>query len=398
LFVVQVGNGFTTGGGVVIAEQHVLTHRSIVRGASRGFIQDSQGRRLEARVLSEDPELDVALLQVAELSDAAEVGLSGELLKGDTVMTQVFDGGGSPVASTGRVVGWKYERGRAFMETNLDTPSEAKGAGIFGPYGKLVGVQAFKLGSERTFVLPIEYITNGPGAVTASILGVREDDPAFTATRASAAKHLESIVVALDYDELKARRSASRTALVGSLTMLDSKSEPSRNGVSYRLEAADAAGAQRVLAEGDITPAHRRWAAQPEAFADISAQMVETFGDIWVEDNLAQNDYGELRYRIPVEPICGNVTEGDAHALTVTLSDGRSTGHQVFFDMAAVCGGGAAGEGEAWEADWFSGPAPAAPVAAAEDGMTKAKMKMKSKRKGKRKRRGKRKSRRRRRR
>jgi len=368
LFVVQVSNGFTDGGGVIVAEQHVLVHRNVLRDADKGFVLDSQGRRLKGRVLSEDPELNVTLLYVEELTDAADVGLSGELLKGDTVLTQVFDSSGAPAQNKGRVIGWQYDRGKAYMETNLGTPAEARGAGVFGPYGRLIGILAFKLGTKRTFILPIEYMTNGPRAMLSGVLGEQDDDPAFAATRASASKHVDPITVALEYDELAAQRSASRSALLGSLTMLDSKAEPGRTKVSYRLEAVDDKGAKRVIAEGDIAKNDRRWAPQQEAFTAISAKMADAFGDIWVEDNLEKNDYGELRYRIPVEPFCSSVVDGDTHALTITLADSRTTGRQVFFDMAAVCGGTAGGDGESWEANWFSGapgadPTPAAPAA-----------------------------------
>jgi hypothetical protein len=400
LFVVQVSNGFTTGGGVVVVDQHVLAHRKVLTNADQGIVIDSQGRQLRGRILSEDPELEVILMYVEELTDSADIGLSGDLLKGDNVFTQVYDGSGTPQESKGRVVGWQYHRGKAYMETDLGTPAAANGAGIFGPYGRLIGIQAFKLGSERTFILPIEYLTNGPRAMLTGVLGEREDDPAFAATRASASNQVDPITVRLAYDELETRRSGSRSALVGSITMLDSKAEPSRKKVAYRLEAVDARGAKRTVAQGEIAEKDRRWVPQPERFEAITQKMSDAFGEIWVEDNLAKNDYGELRYRIPVTPFCANVVDGDTHALTVTLADGRTTGRQVFFDMAAVCGGTAGGEGEAWESSWFSGPPtePSDAATPAEDGpyegeaaIDEAPAKGKKKRKGRKKRKGKRK-------
>ncbi len=393
LFVVQVSNGFTRGGGVVVADGHVLTHRSILEGADNGDVLDSQGRRLRARVLSEEPELDVALLGVEELADAADIGLSGELLKGDSVFTQTYDSTGAPRQNRGRVVGWQYHRGKAYMETDLGTPEEARGAGVFGPYGRLIGVQAFKLGSERTFLLPIEYVTNGPGALLSGLLGEQEDDAAFAATRRSASQQLEPITVPLEYDTLETRRSASRSALVGSIAMLDSKASPSRARVTFRLEAVDAKGAKRTVAEGAVPKRDRRWVAQPQELAAITRTMSDAYGDIWVEDNLSQNDYGELRYRVPVEAFCDQVVDGDTHAFTVLLGDNRTTGRQIIFDMAAVCAGTAVGDGESWEASWFSRePAadpPEAAAAAVEEQPAKDKKK-KGKKKTKKKRRKKR--------
>ena len=39
-------NGFTHGGGVVVAEQHVITHRTILERADHAYVLDGQGRRL----------------------------------------------------------------------------------------------------------------------------------------------------------------------------------------------------------------------------------------------------------------------------------------------------------------------------------------------------------------
>jgi hypothetical protein len=73
-----------------------------------------------------------------------------------------------------------------------------------------------------------------------------------------------------------------------------------------------------------------------------------------------------LRFRIPFAPFCSKVTENEAHVLTITLDDGRTTGPMQYPDLVNVCTGQEDGDGSAWEQQWGM-VQPASPPAAQED-------------------------------
>ena len=58
------------------------------------------------------------------------------------------------------------------------------------------------MGPEATYLLPIEYVTNGPKAITSGPLGEKEDDELFAAKRAEGEKHPDAMPEPLNFDEL----------------------------------------------------------------------------------------------------------------------------------------------------------------------------------------------------
>ncbi|MFC1609479.1 trypsin-like peptidase domain-containing protein [Myxococcota bacterium] len=383
LFVVQVSNGFDTAAGVTIAEGHIVTSSKLLAGMDVAEVLVSQAEKVEGLVVERDDRLGIALVQIQGAPDRPSIGASGELLKSDPLVTRTFLAAGQATIGSGKLVGWSYAEGLAYMETNLAAQS---GAGFFDAYGKLVAVQAFRIEPQRTFLLPIEYITNGPRALTRTLLDERDDDEAFSATRAEANKHPDRIPIQLEYEEITNSHAFSKTALVGALTLLDSKEDPAHaKPVAFEIEAAAQAG-PKVVASGTIDQVNVSWASQPDSFTRIKSEQLDNFGDIWVEDNLAPRDYGELRYRLPLASFCSKVSSSTVYALQLTLADGRTPGRLVLADLSNGCSG-SGGDGDGLENAWFSSPV-ATPTMTPSKKTSKAKHKRKKgKRKGKRKRR-----------
>jgi hypothetical protein len=383
LSLVQLNNGFARAGGVMVAPRHILTDLNFARGLQTVEVLSGDGRAMAGVVTRTAPEFRVALVRVdqAEL-EPANVGVSGDLLKGDTLTTRVFSEGGADELVTGRLAGWEYVEGIAFMEASLKTPKSAAGIGVFSDSGKLVGVQSFQLPPDRTFLVPIDYVTNGPNALTADLLGDRVDDRAFAATRTEASKHMEKLIRPIRYEELAQKHGFSRKAFVAGIRMLDSKQDPAHaKPLKFKLDAAVGSGTKTV-AKGSIDGKNLRWALLKTEYDEMVATQEEAYGELFVEDNLKPNDYGELRYRIPFDSFCPMVANGKPHALIVTLADGRQTEQLVFSGLSETCAGTGANGGFDLEREWFSGAAPvtAAPPAAVK----RAKMKSKKKRKARR--------------
>ncbi|OGR12771.1 MAG: hypothetical protein A2341_21800 [Deltaproteobacteria bacterium RIFOXYB12_FULL_58_9] len=351
--VVRVGNGLGFAGGVAIAEGHVLTTHDILSEAWTGRLVSGGGQVVTGKVVGRDAEHEVALLRTdGDGILAADIGSSGDLLKSDALVTLVFDDDGNASVRQGRVVRWQYSGGIGYIEADLDVGRNSAGAGVFGPNGRLVGIYAFKV-EDRAFVLPIEYVTNGPDALTASLLGERSDDSAFGPTRKSAAEHQEKIRTKLYYDALVSEYSYSGKSLIVSMTMLDKKASPSRvKSIDYVLEAADSAHERRQVAAGSFSRADQAWIEKSAAFKKIREAMADAYGELWVQDMLDPCDYGDLRVRMATGDICSKTRLGDIHAVSVTLSDGRTTGPLTIFNMADVCGGSGADQGNGWDAAW----------------------------------------------
>ncbi len=128
----------------------------------------------------------------------------------------------------------------------------------------------------------------------------------------------------------------------------------------------------------------------PAEYKEVIDLQIEEFGELWVEDILAANNYGELRFRIPLAPFCSKVSAGDTHAVTVTVADKRSTGRLIFSGFADACAGTGDDNGDAMESELFSGAVAKAPAAPAGKSGKKAKKKGKKKKKKKKKKRKKR--------
>ncbi len=368
--VVQVTDGFRFGGGVIITDQHVLSQAAMVRNVEDASVVDSTGKGSRARVTGRNMELNSAMLFIEAGSlPKVKIGDSTTVVEGSPVATQLFDAQGKPTLKTGTFKGWRYSEGRAYMETDLDTPETNAGAGVIGADGKLIGLQSFKMGSKLTYVLPIEYLTNGPKALTASALGEKKDNPGFVAKRAEAEKHTEALPTPLTYDNLSYEFAFSKTALVGVVRMLDKKDAPVHGQpLKWKFDAIDEAQTKKILGEGTLDATNVKWATSPEALAEVTKSMTDSYGEAWVKENLAPYEFGELRWRLPFAPICGKVTDKEVHTLVLTLADGRATQAMSFNDMVNICAAQEEGEGATMEKDWgFTGEpatAPKAPKAA----------------------------------
>ena len=101
------------GTGVVIVENGtVLTSLHVVAGASRVKVQFAEGLESEAKIVTAQPENDLAVLKVETLPDdlvAATMASAKDLVPGDTVVAIGFPFGIGPSVSAGVVSGLNRE-------------------------------------------------------------------------------------------------------------------------------------------------------------------------------------------------------------------------------------------------------------------------------------------------
>ncbi|MFI6734682.1 S1C family serine protease [Nonomuraea sp. NPDC050451] len=99
--VVSVETGSGGGSGFVVdGRGHILTNAHVIRGSDRATVVLNDGRRINARVIGEDDDEDLAVLEVdypRELTPAT-LGRSGDLAVGDQVLAI-----GSPLGLSGTV-------------------------------------------------------------------------------------------------------------------------------------------------------------------------------------------------------------------------------------------------------------------------------------------------------
>ncbi|MEV4011886.1 trypsin-like peptidase domain-containing protein [Nonomuraea angiospora] len=99
--VVSVETGSGSGSGFVVdGSGHILTNAHVIRGGDRATVVLNDGRRISARVIGEDDDEDLAVLEVdypRELTPAT-LGRSGDLAVGDQVLAI-----GSPLGLSGTV-------------------------------------------------------------------------------------------------------------------------------------------------------------------------------------------------------------------------------------------------------------------------------------------------------
>lgn len=99
--VVSVETGGGGGSGFVVdGRGHILTNAHVIRGSDRATVVLNDGRRINARVIGEDDDEDLAVLEVdypRELTPAT-LGRSGDLAVGDQVLAI-----GSPLGLSGTV-------------------------------------------------------------------------------------------------------------------------------------------------------------------------------------------------------------------------------------------------------------------------------------------------------
>ena len=174
--------GRSVGTGVVIVDKGlILTNLHVVAGAARILVNFSDGSQSEARVVSLQPEHDLAVLQALTIPDdlhAATMRSTSGLAPGDAVMAVGFPFGIGPSASQGVVSGLKREfrspEGQRILSNLIQFDAAANPGNSGGPLvtmdGHVVGIVTAIMNpsQQRTFIgiafaVPIENAAAGAG-------------------------------------------------------------------------------------------------------------------------------------------------------------------------------------------------------------------------------------------
>ena len=153
------------GSGVVVVESGIiLTNLHVVAGASRIVVEFADGQKSEAKIVSAQPENDLAVIQAAVLPDdlkPATLGSSTTLVEGDHVVAVGFPFGIGPSVSAGVVSGLRREyrspAGERMLSDLIQFDAAANPGSSGGPLvnaaGEVVGIVTAILspGEEGTF-------------------------------------------------------------------------------------------------------------------------------------------------------------------------------------------------------------------------------------------------------
>ena len=175
-------DGRSVGTGVVIVDKGlILTNLHVVEGAARITVTFADGSQSEARVVSLQPENDLAVLQALTIPDdlhAATMRSTGGLAPGDAVLAVGFPFGIGPSASQGVVSGLKREfrspEGKRILTNLIQFDAAANPGNSGGPLvtmdGHVVGIVTAIMNpnEQRTFIgigfaVPIENAAAGAG-------------------------------------------------------------------------------------------------------------------------------------------------------------------------------------------------------------------------------------------
>ena len=174
--------GRSVGTGVVIVDKGlILTNLHVVAGAARILVNFADGSQSEAKVVSLQPENDLAVLQALTIPDdlhAATMRSTSGLAPGDAVLAVGFPFGIGPSASQGVVSGLKREfrspEGRRILTNLIQFDAAANPGNSGGPLvtmdGHVVGIVTAIMNpsQQRTFIgigfaVPIENAAAGAG-------------------------------------------------------------------------------------------------------------------------------------------------------------------------------------------------------------------------------------------
>jgi hypothetical protein len=355
LYNVQVSDGFRSTGGVAVSKNVVITNLELITNAGSAQILTGSGQGMGGKVAKRDKAIDTGIITVEGGSlDHATPGCSGDVQPGTTLVTAEIDAKGEKKVIQATFTGWRYNEGRAVMETNSEATDAAKGAGYFAPDGTLVGIQVFKMGQKMTYLLPIEYAVAGPKALTARQLGEMKDCESFARIRAEAKKHPDPLPEPVTPDKISNILTISRTAFVGQLTLLDKKEGGAREQpVKFTIDILDAAKNKKTLVEATLDKSNVKWAENADGYKDMNETMGQAFGPDWIKANLEPYVFGDLRFRVPFSVACAKLTDNNAqHVLVLHLGDGRKSPEMGFDTAKDLCAGGPEGEGDAIEKEW----------------------------------------------
>lgn len=174
--------GRSVGTGVVIVDKGlILTNLHVVAGAARILVNFADGSQSEARVVSLQPEHDLAVLQALTIPDdlhAATMRSTSGLAPGDAVLAVGFPFGIGPSASQGVVSGLKREfrspEGQRILTNLIQFDAAANPGNSGGPLvtmdGHVVGIVTAIMNpsQQRTFIgigfaVPIENAASAVG-------------------------------------------------------------------------------------------------------------------------------------------------------------------------------------------------------------------------------------------
>ena len=174
--------GRSVGTGVVIVDKGlILTNLHVVAGAARILVNFADGSQSEAKVVSLQPEHDLAVLQALTIPDdlhAATMRSTSGLAPGDAVLAVGFPFGIGPSASQGVVSGLKREfrspEGKRILTNLIQFDAAANPGNSGGPLvtmdGHVVGIVTAIMNpnQQRTFIgiafaVPIESAAAGAG-------------------------------------------------------------------------------------------------------------------------------------------------------------------------------------------------------------------------------------------
>ena len=174
--------GRSVGTGVVIVDKGlILTNLHVVTGAARILVNFADGSQSEAKVVSLQPEHDLAVLQALTIPDdlhAATMRSTAGLAPGDAVLAVGFPFGIGPSASQGVVSGLKREfrspEGQRILTNLIQFDAAANPGNSGGPLvtmdGHVVGIVTAIMNpnQQRTFIgiafaVPIESAAAGAG-------------------------------------------------------------------------------------------------------------------------------------------------------------------------------------------------------------------------------------------
>ena len=174
--------GRSVGTGVVIVDKGlILTNLHVVAGAARILVNFADGSQSEAKVVSLQPEHDLAVLQALTIPDdlhAATMRSTSGLAPGEAVLAVGFPFGIGPSASQGVVSGLKREfrspEGQRILTNLIQFDAAANPGNSGGPLvtmdGHVVGIVTAIMNpnQQRTFIgiafaVPIESAAAGAG-------------------------------------------------------------------------------------------------------------------------------------------------------------------------------------------------------------------------------------------
>ncbi len=198
---VVITDGRSLGSGFFVHPSgYILTNSHVVRHMSSPKVKLYGGNVLPARVIAQDPNLDLALIQVPITNaPTLKLGDATKLQQGDTVWTVGNPHGLAFTVTRGIVsyVGRKIN-GKAYIQSDVAINRGNSGGPMVNDAGEVVGVNTFIIsGAEGlNFALPINYAIMGDNPILAPVLGKRPSNPTFAEWISSASS--ESIPVAVE--------------------------------------------------------------------------------------------------------------------------------------------------------------------------------------------------------